>query len=763
MRSGDYKYVPKHLAKDTHPQMPSAHIATGLSALAVTAGLTFALTTLTGATVALAQETDQTTPATTEVTATTTSQAQQESQPTATSTQSGTSDESSTHANAQVSGETSGSTQGSSQSTSTNSESTSQDSSQEKDSANAGTTADQAKGEERASESSASVHYQAHVQDKGWQEEVSTSTSQDGAATAGTTGQSKRVEAVRVSIVDGDGNKLENAVEYKAHVANQGWDKTWTRDGETVGTTGMSRAIEALKIRLIDQYAQLYDIFYRVHIQDHGWLDWTCNGDAAGSVGMSKRIEALQILLRLKNASDSPTTGEGAFLDNSGISIASHVQNVGWQGAATSNGQTSGTTGKGERIEAITARIGSGYDIDGGIQYRTYIQNSGWGSWVANGAVSGTTGKGLRVEAVQFELQGDIAKSYDLYYRVHVANYDWLDWVLAGTGQDSIAGTTGLSKRIEAIQLYMYKKEAQQKPKKGIGYVSSAGVSYAGQESNGTWTAAANGGVAGSTGKGIPLVAMRAALASGSDGLTGDISYQVHLANVGWVASQSDGANAGRSQAANNIQSIRISLGGTLGRFFDVYYRVHTHNIGWMGWTRDGSSAGTTGLGLPAEAFEITLVPKGNAAPGSTAMSFVDQNSYYGQIVATMNGAQARVRNSAFRTPSTPGGYCALWVTNVVSNAGYGYYSGNACDLYRSYCHSSDLKQLKIGMIIAVSSHPHTRAGSIYGHVGIYIGNGLMRDSVYGYVRQISVKDWMAYYGATVQPRWGWMGNRRLA
>ena len=170
-----------------------------------------------------------------------------------------------------------------------------------------------------------------------------------------------------------------------------------------------------------------------------------------------------------------------------------------------------------------------------------------------------------------------------------------------------------------------------------------------------------------------------------------------------------------------------------------------------------------SGLNLPAEAFEITLVPKGNAAPGNTSLAFYSEKTYYGQPTSTMNASQARVRNSAFSTPATPGGYCAMWVTNVVSNAGYGHYSGDACDLYRSYCTSSDLKQLKVGMIIAVSTHPHTYAGSIYGHVGIYIGNGLMRDSVYGYVRQISVKDWIAYYGATVRPKWGWLGNIKLA
>lgn len=255
---------------------------------------------------------------------------------------------------------------------------------------------------------------------------------------------------------------------------------------------------------------------------------------------------------------------------------------------------------------------------------------------------------------------------------------------------------------------------------------------------------------------------MKAVLDPADNNITGSIIYSVHLVNIGWVNGQSNGTVAGNSLSANNIQRVRISLSGTLARFFDVYYRVHSHNLGWLGWAKDGSSAGTSGLNLPAEAFEITLVPKGNAAPGNTSLAFYSEKSYYGQPTSTMNAGQARVRDSAFRTPATPGGYCAMWVTNVVSNAGYERYSGDACDLYRSYCTSSDLKQLKVGMIIAVSTHPHTYAGSIYGHVGIYIGNGLMRDSMYGYVRQISVKDWIAYYGATVRPKWGWLGNRKL-
>lgn len=766
MKTRSSSYTPRHLAKDSRGNSRVIRVNAGISALAVTAGLAFALTSVGTPTTALASDLDV---SASNVDAASNGGTSTQETPNSTATQSPDAPSvDSANAPDIASSQTSPEVSSDSQVAPTNasepqvndqqaSTSAQQPQSSATDDASTVATSPQ------SPESAPSVHCQAHVQDKGWQDEVSSSTNQTEAATAGTTGQGKRVEAIRVSLVDANGNAIQNAIEYKAHVANQGWDASWSRDGQAAGTTGKSRAIEALKIRLLDEYSQLYDLFYRVHIQDYGWLDWTSNGDAAGSVGLGKRIEALQLLLRLKGSSESPTTGGNAYIEHSGISISSHVQNVGWQRSATANGQTSGTTGKGLRIEAISAKLGSGYDIDGGIEYRTYLQNSGWSNWVANGAVSGTTGRGLRVEAVQFALQGEIANAYDLYYRVHVANYRWMDWVLAGTDPNSISGTTGLSKRIEAIQLYMYKKDSTHKPHSGIGHVSAAGVSYSAQEANGAWRDSANGGIAGTTGKSIPLVAMKASLDPRDNDITGNITYAVHLANIGWVNGQSNGAEAGKSLTANNIQGLKISLSGTLARFFDVYYRVHSHNLGWLGWTKDGASAGTSGLNLPAEAFEITLVPKGNAAPGNTSLAFYSEKSYFGQLTSTMNASQSRVRDSAFRTPATPGGYCALWVTNVIRNAGYGYHSGDACDLYRNYCTSSDLKQLKIGMIIAVSTHPHTYAGSIYGHVGIYIGNGLMRDSVYGYVRQIAVKDWIAYYGATVRPKWGWLGNIRLA
>ena len=50
-----------------------------------------------------------------------------------------------------------------------------------------------------------------------------------------------------------------------------------------------------------------------------------------------------------------------------------------------------------------------------------------------------------------------MANKYDIYYRVHVQDYDWLGWAKNGES----AGTEGLSKRLEAIQIVLVEKGGQ--------------------------------------------------------------------------------------------------------------------------------------------------------------------------------------------------------------------------------------------------------------------------------------------------------------
>ena len=49
-----------------------------------------------------------------------------------------------------------------------------------------------------------------------------------------------------------------------------------------------------------------------------------------------------------------------------------------------------------------------------------------------------------------------MAEKYDVYYRVHVQKYGWMAW--AKNGEE--AGTQGMSRRAEAIQVVLVAKDA---------------------------------------------------------------------------------------------------------------------------------------------------------------------------------------------------------------------------------------------------------------------------------------------------------------
>lgn len=68
-------------------------------------------------------------------------------------------------------------------------------------------------------------------------------------------------------------------------------------------------------------------------------------------------------------------------------------------------------------------------------------------------------------------------------------------------------------------------------------------------------------------------------------------------------------------------------------------------------------------------------------------------------------------------------GYCATWVGNVYQAAGLGYVSGNASDMWRIVCNSTNSAEIEEGMIIAVRYSKLSDAGMIYGHCGIIVKN----------------------------------------
>lgn len=285
---------------------------------------------------------------------------------------------------------------------------------------------------------SSTVSYRAHTQEIGWQNPV-----KDG-QTAGTIGQSKRLEAIQVQV--GGGN-LSGGIQYKTHIQYIGWEPIYKFNNTISGTTGQGKRLEAIQIQLTGEIAEFFDVYYRAHSQTFGWLSWAKNGESAGTEGISCRLESIQIRIIPKGSNELKTNPK-AFIRASTVSYRTNVQSIGWQNYVK-NGQISGTSGQKKRLEAIQLQLEKS-SLTGGIQYRTHIQNNGWeSSFRYDNSISGTTGQAKRLEAIQIQLFGEVAKYYDVYYRVHSQNFGWLGWAKNGIS----AGTESYSYRMEAIQI----------------------------------------------------------------------------------------------------------------------------------------------------------------------------------------------------------------------------------------------------------------------------------------------------------------------
>lgn len=318
-----------------------------------------------------------------------------------------------------------------------------------------------------------SVSYRTHVQSYGWQGFV-----KDGVM-SGTSGKAKRLEAIEIKVV---GN-TNLGIQYTTHCQSYGW-MPWSANGDTCGTEGESKRLESIMIQLTGVDKQYYDVYYRVHAQSYGWLAWAKNGAPSGSAGYSKRLEGIQIVIKKKgeaapglnykgitgnannpsydarpgsspvinheNTSNQAPKVPGVFDPN--VSYRTHVQTYGWQGWKF-NGDVSGTTGLGKRLEGIQIRL-TNAPYSGGITYKTHIQSIGWQNWRENGDMAGTSGKAKRLECICIKLTGEMAEYYDVYYRVHSQTYGWLGWAKNGEP----AGTYGLGKRLESIQIGLVEK-----------------------------------------------------------------------------------------------------------------------------------------------------------------------------------------------------------------------------------------------------------------------------------------------------------------
>lgn len=250
-----------------------------------------------------------------------------------------------------------------------------------------------------------------------------------------------------------------------------------------------------------------------------------------------------------------------------------------------------------------------------GVEYKTHIQTIGWQDWRANGSVSGTTGKSKRLEAIKIHLTGTEYKDIDIEYMTHIQSLGWeADW----KSSDSVSGTEGKSKRLEAIKIKLIGADAKDYDVYYRVHVQTFG-----------WLGwAKNGECAGTTGmskrlEGIEVTVLPKGevpegmigysyIAYGKNVLLDDnnqkeVCYRAHVQTYGWQKPVSDGSISGTFGEGKRLEAFNISM-GDIECDGGVAYRSYVSDSGWESeWKYDDAVSGTTGQGKAIEATQIKL------------------------------------------------------------------------------------------------------------------------------------------------------------
>jgi|GEM_PF-3381580 len=243
------------------------------------------------------------------------------------------------------------------------------------------------------------------------------------------------------------------------------------------------------------------------------------------------------------------------------------------------------------------------------ISYRTHIQDIGWESnWRTDSVLSGTSGLSKRLEGIQIQVVGydDNGDATDLgiRYKTHVQDYGWQNWVYDG----NTSGTVGKSKRLEAIKIELTGDDADNYDIYYCVHVQDYGWL--------NW--AKNGETAGTTGLSKRLEAIRisivkkgssapAKLGSKSDAhVVSLVTYDVHVQDIGWQTAVGMGSMAGTTGQSKRLEGIHIKLANA-DYSGSIEYRTHVQDIGWQSWVKDGAMSGTSGQSKRLEAIQIRL------------------------------------------------------------------------------------------------------------------------------------------------------------
>lgn len=330
------------------------------------------------------------------------------------------------------------------------------------------------------------------------------------------------------------------------------------------------------------------------------------------------------------------------------IEYAVHIQNTGDLSPVTSG--MVGGNGKGLRMEQVAVTLKNA-PADSYVQLNVHMQDVGWsGPSSKNGQPMGSKGLSRRIEAIQASLKGSISDNYKLYYRVHCEELGDLCWVQEGQK----AGSEGCEVAIESVEFKLVpKSEAGPTTSSAGGYFTKpklSATSHIANVGDQNYTEDSNGVLmVGSTGQSNAIEGLDLNL---TDILVNRqaISQKLHIQDLGWEKNFTTGMSGTRGRSLRS-EAVEIALSGNVAKLYDVEIQPHVQDKGWLNWSK--FSAGTTGESLRLEALRIRLVRK--AQTKSITSGVID-----GSSVNSGNLHTGKVNGKTISTSiAARSGYCA--------------------------------------------------------------------------------------------------------
>ncbi|MGX7059144.1 serine hydrolase [Vagococcus humatus] len=408
-----------------------------------------------------------------------------------------------------------------------------------------------------------------------------------------------------IQLVSQSSEAKEN-VTYQVYSGKTGWQPSVSL-GQIAGQTQSQQPIEGVRFQLTGSLASHYDMYYRVYVQQLGWLSWATAEEAAGTSGYGYPVLGLEAQLVEKN---QPAPGDTSlpFKENDQVQLTYQTYQVkqGWQNKVN-NGFISGSTGKSLPLSGLKMQLISP-KWKGSITYQGHFSNLGWQGITHEGEISGTLQANHQLEGLRVNLTEELANQYDVYYQVHVANLGWLGWAKNGES----AGTTGFAYPIEGLKVQLVEKDQPAPGSVDRPFISyqPLTVFYQPHVSNQGWLLEASAKeVAGSQSERLEGIKLRL---NQHEQLTGGIQYQAHSQDIGWQPWVNDSQLAGTVGKNKRLEAIKIRLTGEIATPYQVYYRVYQKRLGgWQAWCQNSEQAGTVGKGLPIEKIQVYVGKNG--------------------------------------------------------------------------------------------------------------------------------------------------------